>query len=349
MRLVRFRQARRTKKAGFFNPQEFPFLARFQEDTDLIRTELCALLSTHAFEPWPERPLYGDGWDTFGFYWFGRKLRSNCLRCPRTTQLIESVPRLTTAGFSRLSPGTRIRPHVGYTNRVLRCHVGIIVPAASCGIRVGYDIRSWQEGECLVFDDTVEHESWNFSDGDRIVLLLDFKHRLKGHKLDSLRVGHAPSLSDESEHSSPIATKALPHSRPAATTTVPIRLQAGPADCAAACLASILAFYGRDVSVPEIWSHLGAGPSSTADMIVKTARTFGLTTEAFFIYDRNKIMRFRMPCILHWNNKHFVVLEHIDRDTMHIMDPAFGRRRVAVDEIGSAFVGLLIAFNPLKV
>jgi aspartyl/asparaginyl beta-hydroxylase (cupin superfamily) len=39
---------------------------------------------------------------------------------------------------------------------------------------VGLETRSWGEGECLVFDDTVEHEAWNRSAKTRVVLLLDF-------------------------------------------------------------------------------------------------------------------------------------------------------------------------------
>jgi beta-hydroxylase len=41
-------------------------------------------------------------------------------------------------------------------------------------LRVGDEVRNWVEGECLIFDDTIEHEAWNHSNQSRIVLLLDF-------------------------------------------------------------------------------------------------------------------------------------------------------------------------------
>jgi beta-hydroxylase len=41
-------------------------------------------------------------------------------------------------------------------------------------LRVGNEVRNWVEGECLIFDDTFEHEAWNNSNETRIVLLLDF-------------------------------------------------------------------------------------------------------------------------------------------------------------------------------
>ena len=158
----------------FFERGDFPFVADLEARAGAIREELESVLSEEcAFNAWPERGLYGEGWDVFGIYAFGRKIRENCDRCPRTTEAVEAVPHLTTAGFSRLAGGARIRPHVGFTDRVLRCHLGLVVPFG-CGLRVGAETRYWREGECLVFDDTFEHEAWNESETDRVVLLLDF-------------------------------------------------------------------------------------------------------------------------------------------------------------------------------
>ena len=69
--------------------------------------------------------------------------------------------------------GTKITPHTGCSNKVLRCHLGLNIPD-NCAIRVGNQTKSWQQGKCLIFDDTLEHEAWNLSTSDRIVLLIDF-------------------------------------------------------------------------------------------------------------------------------------------------------------------------------
>ena len=100
-----------------------------------------------------EKNLYNQGWKVFGLYAFGNKLEENCQLCPQTTQLVEKIPGLTTAGFSRLASGTKITPHVGYSDKVLRCHLGLIVPLA-CALRVGSKTKSWQRGKCFIFDDT---------------------------------------------------------------------------------------------------------------------------------------------------------------------------------------------------
>ncbi len=161
-------------KPGFLDTADFPFAAELEAGAPVIRGELDALLEDDPFSPWPERELYGQGWDVFGFYFFGNKIADNCSKCPRTTDFVEEVPNLTTAGFSRLAPNTRIVPHVGYTDTVLRCHLGLIAPP-DCALRVGGETRRWKENTCLIFDDTVEHEAWNESGEDRVVLLLDFR------------------------------------------------------------------------------------------------------------------------------------------------------------------------------
>lgn len=191
MRLLRIFGATRTRKPGFFDLRDFPLLVALEEHAPAIKHELAEILPDQGFQPWPESTLYNSGWDVFGFYFFGRKFEANCTRCPRTAALVARIPGLTSAGFSRLAPGTRIRPHVGYTKRVLRCHLGVAVPPTQCAMRVGDETRAWADGKCLIFDDTVEHEAWNLSDKYRVVLLVDFEHGKTRAQLDRLR--HTPS------------------------------------------------------------------------------------------------------------------------------------------------------------
>lgn len=58
-----------------------------------------------------------------------------------------------------------------YEPTVLRCRLGLIVPD-DCWIRVGHETKTWEEGKCLVFDDTFEHEVRNRSNTSRIILLI---------------------------------------------------------------------------------------------------------------------------------------------------------------------------------
>ncbi|WP_245395502.1 aspartyl/asparaginyl beta-hydroxylase domain-containing protein [Anthocerotibacter panamensis] len=160
-------------KAVFYETATFEFTSQLEANWQTIRRELSQLRQGD-FIAWPEKYLYGKGWDIFGLYAFGIKVAANCSLCPETTRLVEAIPNLVTAGFSSLIPGTHIAPHNGYPDGLLRCHLGLTVPPG-CGIRVGHEVRVWEEGKCLVFDDTAEHEAWNKGETTRVVLLLDFK------------------------------------------------------------------------------------------------------------------------------------------------------------------------------
>jgi beta-hydroxylase len=161
-------------EAWFYDQRDFPFTRVLQRSWPRILAELQALRSGD-FIAWPEKYLYeGKGWDTFGLFALGVPIARNCALCPETAAALGQIPGLVSAGFSSLAPGTHIQPHTGYPDGLLRCHLGLIVPE-QCGLRVADEVRQWREGDCLVFDDTAEHEAWNRSDRTRVVLLLDFR------------------------------------------------------------------------------------------------------------------------------------------------------------------------------
>ena len=75
--------------------------------------------------------------------------------------------------FLEWAPGTHIAPHSGWAENEFRLHLGLVVPDR-CRLRVANETRPWQEGKCLIFDDTVEHEAWNDSSSIRGNLMVDF-------------------------------------------------------------------------------------------------------------------------------------------------------------------------------
>jgi beta-hydroxylase len=156
----------------FFETAGLAAAATLQTHWREIRAE-CLALPHGEFTAWPERALYRGDWDVYALYAHGRPWMENCVFCPLTAGLLSKLHGVVHAGFSRLAPGTRIAPHIGYTNAVLRLHLGLL-GGEGCGLRVGGEQRTWREGECLLFDDTVEHEAWNGGGRDRVVLLVDF-------------------------------------------------------------------------------------------------------------------------------------------------------------------------------
>jgi aspartyl/asparaginyl beta-hydroxylase (cupin superfamily) len=77
--------------------------------------------------------------------------------------------------FSRLRPGAHIPPHYGTENQRITVHLPLIVPG-DCEIRVGSARHAWREGEIFAFDDSFEHEAWNRSGKDRVVLIFQSHH-----------------------------------------------------------------------------------------------------------------------------------------------------------------------------
>ena len=104
----------------------------------------------------------------------GVGLRRALGRGPRTAKFIHDIDQMISCDFSWLPGKTHILPHKGYTRMVLRCHLPLIVPDGElCRIRVGDEVRKWKEGELIIFDDSFEHEAWNDSKQDRVVLMFD--------------------------------------------------------------------------------------------------------------------------------------------------------------------------------
>ncbi|MCS3727932.1 NHLP family bacteriocin export ABC transporter peptidase/permease/ATPase subunit [Bradyrhizobium betae] len=126
----------------------------------------------------------------------------------------------------------------------------------------------------------------------------------------------------------------------------PTILQMEAAECGAACLAMVLAFHGRWVPLEQLRVECGVSrDGSKASNVVRAARRFGLSAKGF----RQELATLRSaptPCIIHWNFNHFVVLDGIEEKYAYINDPAFGRRRIGIDELDRSFTGVVLTMEP---
>ena len=166
----------------FFELERFPWVEQVEANWKVIREEL-----EHVLEDQSALPNFqdiskdqieitdDDRWKTFFLYGFGFKAPLGVEMCPRTAALMEQIPGMKTAMFSILSPRKHILDHRGPYKGVLRYHLGLIVPEdrEACRIRVGEDVRHWEEGRSMIFDDTFNHEVWNDTDETRVVLFVD--------------------------------------------------------------------------------------------------------------------------------------------------------------------------------
>lgn len=161
---------------SWYNPHEFAITKALEHSFPAIRDEIFAL-DARAFHSESEKIRRTGYWDVYMLYERGRKNVENCERCPTVTRIVEEHDTVRTlAGLiyvSRMAPQTHVAKHRGPTNMRVRCHLGISVPHGDCAIRVGPEVRGWSEGHCLIFDDYYEHEAWNHTAAERVVLIID--------------------------------------------------------------------------------------------------------------------------------------------------------------------------------
>lgn len=109
----------------------------------------------------------------------------------------------------------------------------------------------------------------------------------------------------------------------------------------------VLSYYGRNTRVSECRNLMGIGRDGvSARQIVETARTFGLTPTAMGIQELSAFAEIPLPAILHWEGKHFVVLERWSAQFAYIIDPGMGRMKLSHAEFGKLFSGVAISFAP---
>ena len=151
---------------------------------------------------------------------------------------------------------------------------------------------------------------------------------------------------------------------------VPVRLQLSSRECAAACLAMVLDFWGRQVTLGQLRDRLGIGrDGATAKDLVDGARAHGLRAKVYKA-ELDDLVHVPLPAVLHWGFNHFVVLEqHQVRGATDIsssagrtsaghtsagrtvigarvVDPARGRARLDRSELDEGFTGIVVALEP---
>lgn len=170
-----------------FDNDLFPWVKSLEQHSRTIQQEAASLLNhRHAVPALEEispdhRYLARDGkWQSFFLWGYGYRIDENCRHCPETAALVDRIPGIKTAMFSIHAPGLYIRPHKGVTKGMLTCHLGLVVPTDHdrCRMRVADSICRWENGKALFFDDTYEHEVWNETDEDRVILLIQFARPL---------------------------------------------------------------------------------------------------------------------------------------------------------------------------
>ena len=108
----------------------------------------------------------------------------------------------------------------------------------------------------------------------------------------------------------------------------PLVLQTEVAECGLACLAMLAGRYGHCADLPALRQRFNLSiRGTTLHELIRIASGMQLATRAVRA-ELPHLRSLRLPCILHWDHNHFVVLTKVGRRRMIIHDPAVGRRYV---------------------
>lgn len=127
---------------------------------------------------------------------------------------------------------------------------------------------------------------------------------------------------------------------------VPLIMQAEVSECGLASLAMISSYYGARSNVATFrkFQTLSAQGMSLKQ-IMGLANETGLISRALRC-ELNEVGNLKLPCVLHWDLDHFVVLTGISNQWFYINDPALGKRKLSLAEFSRSFTGIALELTP---
>lgn len=127
---------------------------------------------------------------------------------------------------------------------------------------------------------------------------------------------------------------------------LPVRLQTGMPECGHACLSMVASYHGKDWSLEQLRERFPPPNRGTSvSHLTKMAQTLGMDARVFRAEPRH-MGQIVLPCVLHWDAMHFVVLEAMDAEGFHIVDPMLGRTVVGAGEFDKRFTGIVVQMQP---
>ena len=118
------------------------------------------------------------------------------------------------------------------------------------------------------------------------------------------------------------------------------------AECGLACLAMILSQYGQQTDLTRLRQEWPVSLKGlTLAHLVNMAEGLSLSARPLRL-ELNELSELQLPCILHWGMDHFVVLERVGHQSVSIIDPAIGRRKLKMHEVSMFFSGVALELSP---
>jgi len=128
----------------------------------------------------------------------------------------------------------------------------------------------------------------------------------------------------------------------------PVILQSEATECGIACLAMVCGYYGLEIDLFNFRSRYGSPAQGvTLLSLSKTATHAGLQSRALSL-DLDEINQLKLPCVLHWDMNHYVVLTKVRKSSFVIHDPSLGKRIIGIQEMSNNFSGVALELWPTQ-
>jgi ATP-binding cassette, subfamily B, bacterial CvaB/MchF/RaxB len=127
---------------------------------------------------------------------------------------------------------------------------------------------------------------------------------------------------------------------------LPVIQQTELAECALACLAMVGQYHGHDIDLAGLRRRFSLSiQGASLSRLMADAELLGFTTRPLRV-ELGALAYLKLPCILHWNLNHFVVLKSVSAKGIVIHDPARGERKLSLEEASRHVTGVALEIEP---
>ncbi|OXI73303.1 peptidase domain-containing ABC transporter [Burkholderia thailandensis] len=130
------------------------------------------------------------------------------------------------------------------------------------------------------------------------------------------------------------------------SSKLPMILQTEAPECGIACLAMVACHHGHYLDLATLRGRYPVSLKGTGlRRLMEVAQGLDLGVRALKL-DMTQLSQLRLPCVLHWNFNHFVVLKEVNGKNAVLHDPALGIRKLSLAEVSHAFTGAALELWP---